>query len=254
MSAGVFTSAAASHAHSLETLNLLYEYDDFMSSVRHMADIGCGLGHDTEWWATRTTRDEKPTPLDIKCTGIDLLPEFSIAKRYRNMQYLNQNFEEPLLHGKNRYDVIWCHDAFQYALKPLDTLRNWHTAMYNNGMLIIVVPQTTLLEYNREAFDQRDFVYYNWTLVSLIHALAVSGFDCREGFFKKAAGDPWLHAVVYKSAHAPMNPQTTRWTDLADRNLLPECVIASANRWGQVRQADLVLPWLTRALYSMGDH
>jgi SAM-dependent methyltransferase len=254
MTAGVFTSAAASHAHSLETLNLLYEYDDFMTSVGHMADIGCGLGHDTEWWATRTTRDEKPTPLNIKCTGVDLLPEFSVAKRYRNMQYLNQNFESPLLHGKHRYDVIWCHDAFQYALDPLNTLKNWYQALAANGMLIIVVPQTTMLEYNREAFDQRDFVYHNWTLVSLIHALAVSGFDCREGFFKKTAGDPWIHAVVYKSTHGPQDPRTTRWTDLDRLALVPECVTASANRWGQVRQADLILPWLDRSLQAMNNH
>ena len=68
-----FSSAQESHDHSLETLNHLYNYDDFMLSIDSLCDIGCGInGLDLEWWASRTTRDdENPEPLNIKCTGID---------------------------------------------------------------------------------------------------------------------------------------------------------------------------------------
>ena len=45
----MFRNAEESHQHSLETLNQLYEYDDFMMSIGTLADIGCGDGKDLEW-------------------------------------------------------------------------------------------------------------------------------------------------------------------------------------------------------------
>ena len=64
----MFKNLDEAHAHSLETLNLLYKYSDFMRSIKTVADLGCGAGKDLAWWATRTTDDEdRPEPLDIKC-------------------------------------------------------------------------------------------------------------------------------------------------------------------------------------------
>ena len=61
-----FTHPGDSHAHSLATLNQLYQYEDFINSVSTVIDLGCGSGEDLAWWATRTTRDENPTPLNIR--------------------------------------------------------------------------------------------------------------------------------------------------------------------------------------------
>ena len=61
----LLANPAQSHAHSQQTLNALYEYDDFMESIATMVDLGCGTGLDLEWWATRTTRDDNPQPLNI---------------------------------------------------------------------------------------------------------------------------------------------------------------------------------------------
>jgi hypothetical protein len=91
-------------------------------------------------------------------------------------------------------------------------------------------------------------------MVSLIHVLAVSGFDCASGFFHKNVTDNWLHAAVYKSSHRPMDPRTTRWYDLAEKNLLPESAAASVSRNGYVRQRDLVLPWLDKSLTTFSRH
>ena len=66
-----FSSPELGHQHSLETLNGLYEYDDFMQSITNVVDMGCGAGYDLEWWATRTTRDESARPLNIKCLGVE---------------------------------------------------------------------------------------------------------------------------------------------------------------------------------------
>jgi SAM-dependent methyltransferase len=253
MTTGVFISPTESHSHSLQTLNALYEYDDFMASIGTVADMGCGPGLDLEWWATRTTRDESRTPLNIRCTGIDIIDDVPTAYRYKNITYQKQDFETPI-RTKKSYDVVWCHDSFQYVINPFQTLSNWWNAMSRDGMLILILPQSTNLEFRTQAFDQRDKCYYNWTVVSLIHILAVTGFDCANGFFKKNIDDPWLHAVVYKSPTAPMDPRVTRWYDLADLGLLPESAVQSVNRHGMLRQRDLVLPWLDKSRASLADH
>jgi SAM-dependent methyltransferase len=249
-----FTNPQQSHAHSLQVLDLLYEYDDFMLSVRTMADLGCGTGLDLEWWATRTTRDEQRRPLNIQCVGIDLAPELPMARRYPNIRYQSQDFETELLRQRQRFDVLWCHDSWQFVLDPLRTLPIWYRSMSDDGMLVISVPQTTNIHQRQQAFDQRDHRYFHWTMVNLIHVLAVSGFDCAGGFFRKLSRDPWLHAVVYRSAVGPQDPRTTTWYQLADLGLLPDSARAGIQRHGYLRQQDLVLPWLDRSLASFHDH
>lgn len=255
MMSGVFSSPEESHSHSLHTLETLYEYDDFMESVGTLADMGCGSGLDLEWWATRTTRDERRQPLNIRCTGIDLADELPMAKKYANMFYQRQDFEtEDIRIHKKKFDVIWCHDAFQYVIDPFRVLQQWHRVMNPDGMLVLILPQTTNIEFKRQIFDQRDGVYWNWTMVSLIHVLAVSGFDCAGGFFKKNHNDPWLHAVVYRSSQEPRDPRATRWWDLADAGLLPQSAVDSLKKCNHVRQRDLILPWLDKSLTSLATY
>lgn len=250
----IFSDANASHDHSLQTLNLLYEYDDFMASIGTICDMGCGEGLDLTWWATRTTREDDPQPLNIICQGIDREHSLRITDLMPNIKFLQDDFESLAHAPRHRFDVIWCHDSFQYVLDPLGTLRHWHSMMNPNAMLILILPQTTNVMGDILAYDQPDYVYYNWTMVSLIHALAVSGFDCNGGYFLKEATDPWLHAVVYRSQHPEFDPRTTRWYHLADAGLLPESAAQSLRKYGQVRQRDLVLPWLDKSHRWLGQH
>lgn len=251
----IFATAEASHQHALTTLNMLYEFDDFMASIGTLCDMGCGSGLDLQWWATRTTRDlENPQPLNINCTGIDLLPRARVLDGLRKLRYLQQDIEATVQIERRPFDVIWCHDTFQYLLDPLQTLRQWRDITAENGMLCIVVPQTTNLEFNTQAFEQVSGVYYHWTLVSLIHCLAVTGWDCAGGFFRKMPDDPWLHAVVYRSDQAPRDPKTTTWYELADSGLLPASAVKGITRHGYLRQRDLTLPWLDKSLMDFRKH
>lgn len=248
-----FGSAAESHQHALETLSHLERYQDFMRSIDTMCDMGSGSGKDLEWWATRCILDdnENSIPLNIKCTGVDIKPSCPVAKHYRNIVFENRDFESDKI-GTKRYDVIWCHDAFQYAINPFQTLKNFYNLLTTDGMLAMVIPHSTNVVYHKQEFNQLDFQYYNYTLVSTIHMLAISGFDCKAGFFRKGFEDPWIHAVVYKSKHEPMDPRTTKWWDLADKNLLPDSAVASLTKYGFVKQRDLILPWLDRSITDYG--
>jgi SAM-dependent methyltransferase len=249
----MFRNPEESHQHSLQTLNWLYEHDDFMASIDTLIDLGCGAGQDLEWWATRTTRDDNPEPLNISCTGLDVNESLQIARQYPNITYQKNDFEKLVYTPyKKKYDVLWCHDAFQYVINPLETLKLWWSIAEPGAMLCIIVPQTTNLEHRRLSVTQPEGCYYHYTLTNLIHMLAVSGWDCSSGFFLKPINDNWLHAVVYRSDIEPMDPKTT-WYQLADSGLLPRSAAVSVLKHGHVAQNDLVLPWLDKNLVWYGQ-
>ena len=89
----MFKNDNESHEHSLEILNALGQYEDFMLSIKTLADIGCGSGKDLVWWATRTTNDDYAKPLNIQCQGIDILDNLPIATQYPNITYQKVDFE-----------------------------------------------------------------------------------------------------------------------------------------------------------------
>jgi SAM-dependent methyltransferase len=195
-----FRNNDESHAHSLQTLDTLFEYDDFMESVGTLVDLGCGPGLDLEWWATRTTRDDAPMPLNIRCTGIDTGLTPAVVKKYSNIVYQKIDFEHTEnLPVKSKFDVLWCHDAFQYCINPIGTLAKWNAIAEAGGMLIMAVPQTTNMDIRQLSFTQATGCYYHHTVVSLMHMLAVNGWDCNSGFFLKHPDDEFIHVIAYKS-------------------------------------------------------
>lgn len=247
----IFATAEQSHNHSLQTLNLLYEYDDFMASIRSMVDLGCGSGMDLEWWATRTTRDDNPEPLLIRCTGVDLATVNPVRTPRVNLAYQSADFEEDLQKFPGGYDVLWCHDSFQYAKSPLQTLARWWNMASEGAMLYLCVPITQRIHRRQFDYALPSGSYYHYSLVNLIYMLATTGWDCRSGFFRQAPTEPWIHAAVYKSSQAPMNPKTITWYQLAEMDLVPESGKDSINAHGYLNQQDLVLPWLDHSLMSM---
>lgn len=250
----MFTIEQVLDRPSLSVLNALYEYDDFMSSIKTLVDLGCGDGRDVEWWATRTTRDESPIPLNIRCVGVDLQDKLGKIKKLPNVTYQKINFEETIhTPSNNLFDVLWCFDAFQYCIDPIGSLKKWRTIANPGAMLIISVPDTMTIKHRQLAFAQPEGCYYHHTMVSLIHMLAVTGWDCRAGFFQKQPSNPWTHAIVYKSEHNAMDPRTTSWHQLSEMKLLPESADRSVYANGYLKQEDLVIPWIDHSLTAMNQ-
>jgi SAM-dependent methyltransferase len=188
-----------SDSPSLVALNVLYEYDDFMSSIGTLVDLGCGNGEDLEWWATRTTRDENPIPLNIRCVGVDLVERLPVAKQYPNITYQRTDFEGLIYPPANQlFDILWCYDAFQYAINPIGTLGRWQDIASEGSMLAIGVPDTMILQHKQWAFSQPAGCYYHHTMVSLIYMLATAGWDCASGFFLQPTDEQWIYSIVYK--------------------------------------------------------
>jgi len=243
-----FSDHYVSHQHSLKTLEAFYEFDDFMASINTVLDLGCGHGLDMQWWATRTTRDlANPRPLNIKVTGVDHQKVCGV--KHPNIKFQQQDYESDMVLPNKRFDVLWCHDSFQFVTDPYHTLMRWRERTAKDGMLVLIVPQTTHMVHNRQQFELQSGCYYHWTLISLMHILVTTGWDCRAGFWRKTPDDAWIHAVVYKSSQDPVSPRAT-WYDLAETGMLPDSAVTGINRVGYLRQQDLVLPWIDKSLIS----
>ena len=240
-------------SHSQRIQNQLYQYDDFMASIKTLVDLGCGTGQDLEWWATATTRDETPEPLNITCVGVDVLESLPIARKHRNITYQLKDFETKLSAPKEGFDILWCHDSFQYAINPIATLSQWWEIASEGAMLILAVPETIRVHQRKLFYTLPDRGWYHHTLVSLMRMLAITGWDCNTGFFQQLPGDEWITAIVYKSTTAPKNPKDTTWYDLVDSGLLPESACVSIKAHGQLRQQDLILPWIDKSIQSMAQ-
>ena len=243
-----FKNAHESHEHSLKVLNVLYGYDSFLDSIEVVADFGCGSGLDTRWWATLMTRDDPPEPRDYKIYAVD--KNLTVAKKQLdglpNVHFFEEDIDTPHAFLPSPVDFIWCHDVFQFMTNPISTLRTWNSVLNVNGMMLLSLPQSTHYSYNRLQTQSRHYCYYNHNIVNLIYMLAVNGFDCKDAYFLKEENDPWLYAAVYKSELAPLDPKTTNWYQLADRNLLPGTVVDCLNRYGYVRQEEIVTAWLDK--------
>lgn len=249
----MFTSVDTTRRNSLNILETLYEYDDFMESIRSVVDLGCGFGEDLEWWASRTTRDEDPEPLNITCVGVDKINQLTVPRgKYKNLTIQVTDFEEDVYAPKEKFDILWCFDAFQYCINPITTLGKWRDIANDNGMLIISIPQTINIQQKQQAFYQPSGCFYHHTLISLIHMLSVTGWDCNSGFFKKTPDNLWVYAVVYKNSIGLLDPKNTTWYDLVEKNILPESAKKSVMAHGYLREQDLVLPWLDKSLTWMG--
>ena len=249
-----FKNAHESHVHSLEVLQLLYEYDTFLDSLQVIADMGCGEGFDSKWWAELATRDDPPEPHNYKVYAVDQnIKQLDRGVRdLANVVPIEGIFEERII--PTQVDLIWAHDSFQYARDPFKCLATWKNTLNLNGMLVLSIPQTTYWEtsHSRLVVSNHSHQYYNYNVLNLIYMLAISGFDCRDAYFYRKVGTPWLYAAVYASEHAPVGQQVG-WYELAEKKLINDSIIASVDRYGYARLEDTIVQWLDKDNYLITD-
>jgi 2-polyprenyl-3-methyl-5-hydroxy-6-metoxy-1,4-benzoquinol methylase len=249
-----FGSPQEKQEHSFKNvLSYMYGYDDFMDSVGRVVDLGCDVeATNMLWWANATTRDETQTPLGIKCVGVNTFEKLNV--KHNSISYQNYDIES-LNSVKKPFDIVWCYDQLQYLLNPYQALSNWWHIADTDAMLVLAVPQTVNTEYHIQEYNLALSHKYHYTMPQLIYMLAVSGWDCHSGFFKKTPGDPWLYAIVYKSNIEPMDPKETNIYKLAEQTeLLPQCAVDGIHKYGKLRQRDLILPWLDKNIMIMEQH
>ena len=211
--------------------------------------MGCGTGQDITWWATLETRDDPPAPYNYNCFAVDKdASKLNLIPDLANIRKINKNFNDYPLFPVS-IDLMFAHDSLQYSHNPLETLKLWNQSMTVNGMLLLSIPQSNGVEYNRYFARTYDHCYYNFTPGNLIYMLAVNGFDCKDAYLLKRFNDPWINLAVYKSDIEPMDPATTGLFDLIDTGLLNQTVVDSIFRNGFIKQEDIIYPWLDKENY-----
>lgn len=240
----LFQTPDASHQHSLRTISLLNAYDTFMDSIECICDMGCGHGFDILWWANATYQDDNDVlqPRNYRCVAVDLDTSKLPSKKPSNLHIFEKDFESKVTNAK--IDLIWSHDSFRYTINPLSTLKVWNEQMSENGMLVLILPQTVNIVYNKPVTRTFTGSYFSYNITNLMYMLAVNGFDCKDGHFVKYPNDPWIHCVAYKSEHAPMDPKKTSWYDLVSKNLLPDSANKCIDKYGYLKQEELQTHWL----------
>jgi len=235
--------------HATHILETIRQYDTFLESIRTVADMGCGVGEDTEWWATLENYNDPPEPYNFNCFAVDRDPaKLSQVPALKNVNKICGSYDKENLFPVN-IDLMWAHDSLNYSIDPLKTLRMWNSYMTTNGMLLISIPQYNGVEYNRYYSRTHSGCYFNYTPTSLIYMLAVNGFDCRDAYLLKKFGDPWIQMAVYKSDVPVMDPDVTNWYELVDKNLLHPSIVTSINTHGYLKQEEIVMPWLDKENY-----
>jgi SAM-dependent methyltransferase len=211
--------------------------------------MGCGTGEDAHWWATLENYEDPPQPYNFNVFAVDKDPgKLAQVPALKNINKICDIYDKENLFPIS-IDLMWAHDSLNYSTDPLKTLRMWNSYMTTNGMLLISIPQYNGVEYNRYYSRTYNCCYFNYTPTSLIYMLTVNGFDCRDAYLLKKFGDPWIQMAVYKSDVPVMDPETTNWYDLADKNLLHPSIVTSINTHGYLKQEEIVMPWLDKENY-----
>ena len=235
--------------HATHILETVRQYDTFLESLRTVADMGCGVGEDAHWWATLENYEDPPQPYNFNVFAVDKDPgKIAQVPSLKNINKICDTYDKENLFPIS-IDLMWAHDSLNYSTDPLKTLRMWNSYMTTNGMLLISIPQYNGVEYNRYYSRTYSGCYFNYTPTSLIYMLTVNGFDCRDAYLLKKFGDPWIQMAVYKSDVPVMDPETTNWYDLADKNLLHPSIVSSINTHGYLKQEEIVMPWLDKENY-----
>ena len=229
-------------------LNHLYEYDSFLDSIQTVADMGCGIGVDSYWWATLPKIDESPR--NIKVNAVDNALDLIRCYQHENINYIAADFSNSGL-PLNSQNLIWAHNSLQYSLNPLTTLSHWHDILTVDGMLVISVPYYFYMNTHNDITNvSTTYVngcFFNWTMGNLIMSLAATGFDCREAHFKIDRTENWLQAAVYKLPKK--HPINTNWYDLLP--YLPLTVEQALIKKGTFQESDIQVTWIDRSQYML---
>lgn len=198
----IFVDKHASHAHSQKVLNLLEGFDDFMDSIKTVLDIGCGAGHDSHWWATRTIKDEEGAtigkrPIDVTALDKDISRVDTVVSELGKIKFVESDFDN-MPFSKPSFDIIWAHDVLQYSANAYHTLCEWNRVCHNGGILLLSVPRSQRNFYNRYTAIQYDRVYQHYSLVNLIYLLALAGFDTVDDRYMQEPNDTHMWIAGYK--------------------------------------------------------
>jgi SAM-dependent methyltransferase len=246
----LLSNPASSRLHSNNFLELLYQFPEMMESIDNVLDLGCGRGYDSLWWATIDDADpDNPQPLNINVTALDKENTLDEDIEHKNIKFIQQDWDTVDL--DETYDVVWAHNILHEAKDPLKLLHQVNRLTAEGGMLCLSFPTTVNTFYGDPDHRVYDKAPHSITMPGLIYMLALSGFNCNEGFFLKQPNTNIINAVVYKETDNVYYYGEKVLYDLVD--LLPESCNAQLNRFGYITNKGLLLHWIDGSLVDYSN-
>lgn len=243
-------NTANSNLHSLNFLNQIYQYPEMMESVASVLDVGAGDGHDSFWWANADDGDERnPAPLDILVTAFDKDPKWNEQYQHKNIKHLTGDWDT--IEFKEKFDVVWAHSVLQESKNPLKFLHRMNTFTSDGGVLCLSFPTTINTFYGEPDHRVYPLVTQPITIVNLIHMLALSGFNCREGFLYKQPNTNIINAFVYKDSNEVYDYNEKTIYELVD--FLPESCEQQLNKYGYITNKNLIIKWLSGTIVDYSN-
>lgn len=246
----LLSNSANSKLHSLNFLNQIYQYPEMMESIASVLDVGSQNGHDAYWWATADDGDEdNPVPLDIEVTAFDKDPRWEKEYEHKNITFLKRDWED--VEFKKKFDVVWAHSVLQEAKDPLKFLHKMNSFCSDGGVLCLSFPTTVNTFYGEPDHRIYPVADHHITIVSLIYMLALSGFNCKDGFLYKQPNTNIINAFVYKDSNDVYNYGEKTIYDLVD--FFPEPCQEQVTKFGYITNKGLILKWLSGTIIDYSN-
>ena len=234
-----------SHEHSLKTLRMLDEFDDFKSSIKHLADFGCGSGKDLEFFANMRELTAEEGVLgkfhNFNCVGFDINAESNIPSR-DNIQYKNVDLNEPGPYWSVKFDVIWCHNVMQSIYSPIEFIGRVNENLNEGGMFYLHVPSTVSVLHHKFQNYTPAYNYNTFTVTQIIYLLSLNGFDVKDFYLNKHKYDDHIEVITYKDRD-PL-PYNTSWYELDEMGILNDAMSELVNGNNLLSDQGLIVRWI----------
>jgi SAM-dependent methyltransferase len=246
----LLSNPANSRLHSLNFLQQIYGYPEMLESIDSVLDVGSRDGHDAFWWAMCDDGDEtNPIPLNINVTALDKNPIWNTDFEHKNINKVKGDWDEITFDKK--FDVVWAHSVLQEAKDPLKFLHKMNKVCSDGGVLCLSFPSNVNTFYGEPDHRVYDTATHHITIVSLIHMLALSGFNTRDGFLHKQPNTNIINAFVYKDSNDIYDYNEKTISDLLE--LMPEICSEQINKFGYLTNKGLLLKWLSGTIVDYSN-
>lgn len=241
----LLNNPAASRLHSNNFLELLYQYPEMMESIDNVLDLGCGKGYDSLWWANTDDGDpDNPQPLNIRVTAVDKEDNLSDDVDHENITFIQGDWDTVKL--DETFDVVWAHMVLHEAKDPLRFMHRINSLTAQGGMVCFSFPTTVNTFYGDPDHRVYDTASQSITMPNFIHMLALSGFNCKDGFFLKQPNTNIINALVYKDTDDVYYYGEKRLYDLMD--FLPDSCCRQLDKFGYITNKGLLLQWINGSI------
>jgi SAM-dependent methyltransferase len=239
----LLSNPASSNLHASNYLEMVFQFEEMLESIDSVLDVGCADGYSSSYWAEAGILDDEENlvPLNINVTAIDKQNTFDESNQHKNINFIQTDWMS--FEPKETYDVIWAHNVLHLAQDPLQFLHKMNNLCNEGGMLCLSFPTLVNTFYAEPDYRIYTEAQHQITIISLIHMLVLSGFNCNDGYFLKEPNSNIINALVYKDTDKLYNYNEISLYELND--MFPQSVQNQLTKFGYITNKNLLLTWLT---------